>query len=349
VIARAVDVDGAWFHPYDFPWGGIQPPWYSGLAQGRALMLFCRLYEATGNPIYRDAAEKTFASFLVKGPREKPWVVDVDESNRLWLQEYPGAPSDYTFNGHMVGVYGLYDYYRMSRDERALALLRGGLTTQLDASADFRQPAWKSLYCLKHQLTATAAYHEIHVKFFLYSHRITGDYRFARLADSYEADYPRDGLRARIRVSKGRHEAITPSGRPTWIASSRPSEMTVTFRRRLKGRAGYWFWINSGPYGGYWIREKAKTVFYPGQAVRMDYLPRRTLLVPKTGAYVLRKYSSAGAIGSTKYLRFPVTRNPGTLQLPIRSRAVIRGRSHVRISSGTYSGYWIELRGVTLK
>jgi hypothetical protein len=88
----------------------MQAPWYSGLAQGFALSLFTRLYELTGDDVYKTAAQTTFASFLVAGPLQSPWVADVDSGGHLWLQTYPGSTSACVCNGHMVATLALYDY-----------------------------------------------------------------------------------------------------------------------------------------------------------------------------------------------------------------------------------------------
>ena len=124
LIDRHLDVDGAWFHPYDWVWDAMVPPWYSALGQGYALSLFTRLYELTGDATYKAAADGTFASYPRRGPATTPWVSDVDPSGHLWLQEYPGG-CECVFNGDMVAALGIYDYYRVTADPRALALFQG--------------------------------------------------------------------------------------------------------------------------------------------------------------------------------------------------------------------------------
>lgn len=71
LVDRRVERSGGWFYPYPFryqlhrQYEIYEPPWYSMMAQGQALSLFCRLHRVTGATAWRTAADRTFASFLV--------------------------------------------------------------------------------------------------------------------------------------------------------------------------------------------------------------------------------------------------------------------------------------------
>ena len=107
--------DFAWYYPYtyDFALHGLptqvqRAPWYSAMSQGMALDLFTRLAQVTGDPVWRDAADHTFESFLLPPKAGVPWVVHTDASHNLWLEEYPRWPwttSDFTLNGHLFAEY----------------------------------------------------------------------------------------------------------------------------------------------------------------------------------------------------------------------------------------------------
>ncbi len=63
-----------WFFPSTFlyrldtKYGGglLSPPWYSGLTQGSAAAFFARLWRVNGDGRYREAAEHSLESFLVR-------------------------------------------------------------------------------------------------------------------------------------------------------------------------------------------------------------------------------------------------------------------------------------------
>jgi hypothetical protein len=349
LIDRHVDVGSAWFHPYDFFFGSEQPPWYSALSQGQALILFTRLFEATHDPLYQTAAQGTFASFLIKGPVDGPWVVDVDATNHLWLEEYPGPHPDFTFNGHMFAALDLYDYYRVFGDERALELFRGATTTAADYAAAYRQGGRRSLYCLAHKTTASPAYHEAHVQEFLNLFKITGDPRFARLADNFENDAARDRADGFITVGPGTYSIVRLAGAGGTVVQRKvlvtktAMHLHVSVRRRVANTSGYWLKIDRGAFSTFWIRESAPRVYFPGQLVRLDYVPTRALICPTAGVRTLHMYAANGAVVATRTMS--LAKN---VTLQVSARAIVNGRTQVLVASGPGRGYWIDLAGLTL-
>jgi hypothetical protein len=158
------------------------------MAQGQVLSFMVRMYEATGESKYLSAAQATLYSFLSPGSAPGPWTVTFDGAHRLWIQEWPRLPLDYTYNGHMISTFGLYDYYRVTKDTLALLLFREAATAALDYAPKFRRPGSISAYCLLHG-TPNAKYHMIHIDCFRYLRDFTGEADFARLADVYLGDY----------------------------------------------------------------------------------------------------------------------------------------------------------------
>ena len=284
LIDRRILVGKAWFHPVDFPFHEMKPPWYSAMGHGLALKLFTALYRVTGEPIYLQAAQATFASFLHRGPSSSPWIVSVDANGYLWLQEYPSRPPDPVLNGHIYSAYGLYDYFQATHDERALELFDGAVTTVLHYASWFRQPGWMSFYRFSRTVTF-ARYHETHIHLFLTLYTLTGMTGLARLADEFVRDYPKPEISGSITVIPGIYTGLRFDssgrvvGRRTWrtITSAR---LTVTRRERIYHRPGYWFLVASGPWTGYYLREQAGNVYLPGVLPLLRYDPPRTLVLP---------------------------------------------------------------------
>jgi D-glucuronyl C5-epimerase C-terminus len=349
LIDRAVNVDGAWFHPYDFGWGSMQPPWYSALGQGYALSLFVRLFELTGDIAYRTAADATFASFLDAGPAATPWVAAVDPSGYLWLQEYPGSATAGVYNGFMVAALGIYDYYRVTGDPDALALFRGAATTVVDYAASYRRPAWRSLYCLGAPLTASPAYHETVVQQLLAFFTITGDTRFAAWADTFESDFPRRAVSGTATLTAGKHvvASYSDSGRlqrRVTLTAKKKLRLAVSSRARIHGRPGFWLRMAAGPFKGYWVRERAPKVFLSGEFDELSYSPSRTLTLPAGRRYTFHDYSPAGTPTATLVL---ATKQPATI--PLDAQAIVDGLAQGHVAAGPYTGSWIVLAGCNLK
>ncbi len=188
---------GAWFYPLRFSRyrhskvnNGelMKGPWYGGMAQGGALSLMVRMYEVTGEAKYLTAAKATLNSFLRMGPTSGPWVVNRDSRKRLWIQEWPRLPLDYTYNGHMIATFGLHDYYSLTGDTLALVLFRAAASAALDYAPKFRRPGRVSRYCLLHG-TPNTKYHGVHISCLRHLADYTGEDAFRKWADIYLKDY----------------------------------------------------------------------------------------------------------------------------------------------------------------
>ncbi|NJP32587.1 D-glucuronyl C5-epimerase family protein [Micromonospora thermarum] len=74
----------------------------------------------------------------------------MDEEGFLWLEEYPvtpGVTGERVLNGHIFALYGVYDYWRLTADSRAVAIFDGAASTlRHHVPASFRAPEWISRY-----------------------------------------------------------------------------------------------------------------------------------------------------------------------------------------------------------
>lgn len=339
----------AWFHPNDFSWPRMTPPWYSALGHGLCLPLFTSLFQATGDAAYEEAAQGTFRSFLRRGPSSAPWIVSVDASGYLWLQEYPNRTPDAVLNGHIISAFGLYDYYRATNDPRALELFKGAATTVLHYASWFRQPGWRSFYRFSRDLVTSPKYHFTHVNQFKTLYRLTGNTAFIRFADAFLRDYPKPEVDGSIRVAPGTYTGVQfgLSGRVVGTRTRRAATtitLPVTRRERLYNQPGYWFTTTEGPWTGYYLREQSGRVFLPGVLPVITYDPPRTLVFPVGHVYVGRTYDADGRIAAS--LRFaPDIATKATAD----QRAIVNGVDQVRVASGALEGYWLHLGPATLR
>jgi hypothetical protein len=182
-------------YAFDNPLHGIptevmRAPWYSAMAQGEALSLAVRLQRDAPDPKLALDADALFRSFLYhyRGPR--PWVVDIDAARYLWLEEYPEMTNptpDHTANGFNFALFGLYDYYELTRSPKALQVLRGALTTMRQYIGQYRIPGSVSRYCLRHG-KPQAKYHAIVTWQLEVLYRISGDPYFHSMSRTFFAD-----------------------------------------------------------------------------------------------------------------------------------------------------------------
>ncbi|MBS4195740.1 D-glucuronyl C5-epimerase family protein [Lederbergia citri] len=91
-----------------------KPGWVSALAQGQALSVLSRAYELDWNLKYKRAG-KNALNFLMT-PKQKGGVMttlaDMSKSwkDNIWFEEYVSTPDNYTLNGYMFTLVGLYDW-----------------------------------------------------------------------------------------------------------------------------------------------------------------------------------------------------------------------------------------------
>jgi hypothetical protein len=169
-----VESDGAYYYPYLYEWKNdeysfnFQPPWYSGMAQGEALSVFTQLAkEFPDEPVWRQAADATFESFLQPVSAARPWVTDVVDGY-VWFEEYVDPDPFQVFNGHAFALFGIYEYALATGDQRAIDLFDGGATTALAAIEQIRAPGEASFYCVELERCIernwqNGNYHPIHV------------------------------------------------------------------------------------------------------------------------------------------------------------------------------------------
>lgn len=195
LVEKSQEIDGSLYFPYEFNFelhgkkdDVMIAPWYSGMAQGEALSLFVRLYQETNKKEYLEAAKKTFKSFSRFGKDNNPWTVFVDSAGYYWIEEYPEGNPDHTLNGFIFGLYGVYDYYQLTKDHQAKETFEASLTTLKHYLPEFRKVGGISYYCLKHQ-KQDQKYHNTHIEQLNMLYKMTGDEYFKTMADNFYNDY----------------------------------------------------------------------------------------------------------------------------------------------------------------
>lgn len=204
LLADAVEHDGAIFFPYPFDFAlhgdadnTIGAPWYSAMAQGQGLSLFVRLYGATGEQRWMDAADQAFSAMTqVHGSDDlgpQPWVTFVDPDGWLWLEEYAGdvAPMR-VLNGHIFAMFGVYEYWQATGSKPAARLFDAAATTVVHHVPLLRNPGQASWYGMRVQdnpIAMSESYHRIHIVQLRALADITLDPVFDVLADTLESDF----------------------------------------------------------------------------------------------------------------------------------------------------------------
>lgn len=207
LLERAENTDFGVFLPYTFDFAlhsdrnnVIRAPWYSAMAQGQALSVLSRLYEATNEDLWLDRAYDVFRPlatvyrFDQVMTRMQPWVSFVDSEGYLWLEEYAGGGVEpmRVLNGHVFAIFGLYDYWRVSRSAEVVPLLQGALATVEHYVPRLRvkgEPSWYGMRIQDNPIAQSPKYHRIHIEQLRALEEMVGAGVFAELADQLAEDF----------------------------------------------------------------------------------------------------------------------------------------------------------------
>jgi heparosan-N-sulfate-glucuronate 5-epimerase len=114
---------------YRFVWPmyNMQPPWYSGMAQAKALEVLIKAHEITGDKKYLDTAKPLLNAFFVEV--KDGGVTYKTPQDGWWYEEYAGIGSKEprVLNGMTHALLGIYKYYQYTQDPAAKYLFDQGL------------------------------------------------------------------------------------------------------------------------------------------------------------------------------------------------------------------------------
>jgi len=177
-----------WPHHFDFEYfRPLVAPWFSGLAQGQGLSVLLRAFVESGHNEYLEAAKEVLQSLSV--PIEKGGVQYKDHNNYLWIEEYLVEPPTHILNGFFWALWGVYDYYLLTKSEEAQKLFNNYTKTILHYLPKYDIKFW-SLYELtpqRIQSIASPFYHHLHIVQLEVMYRLTGERMFAEYGERWRA------------------------------------------------------------------------------------------------------------------------------------------------------------------
>jgi len=152
--------NGAWYYTYDYHFG-IKAPWVSAMAQGEALSVLARAYNATNHAIYREVGN--FALSLFEREVASGGVVEEVSLGCVFFEEAPSSPPSHILNGFLYALFGLYDW-QLIAPEPACSLWQAGLESLANLLACYDLGYWSryDLYPGRPH-AASFAYHDLHI------------------------------------------------------------------------------------------------------------------------------------------------------------------------------------------
>lgn len=153
--------------PYEFgyPFYGLNAPWYSGMAQGHAMIVLLHAYKVTNEPKFLSYAEKLFN--VLKIPLTDGGVLVTTDSNSIIFEEYADPTQDMSnapkvLNGNIFAIDGLFWFWCLTGSEDAKRLLINSIVSMNDMFPEYNAMFW-SYYDLQGNY-ANAKYHKLHLR-----------------------------------------------------------------------------------------------------------------------------------------------------------------------------------------
>jgi heparosan-N-sulfate-glucuronate 5-epimerase len=176
-----------WHHHFDWEYRDtLKAPWYSALAQGLGISVLVRAWKESKEERYIEAAQRALASFYK--PVAEGGVAFTDKSGDLWFEEYIVTPPTHILNGFIWATWGIYDYFLATKDKSAQNLFMRSVQTLLHNLNRFDLGFW-SLYeqsGTRLPMVASNFYHRLHIVQLRVMHRLTGEPKFAEVANHWE-------------------------------------------------------------------------------------------------------------------------------------------------------------------
>jgi heparosan-N-sulfate-glucuronate 5-epimerase len=201
---------GLWVWNHHFNWeyrDTLKAPWYSGLAQGQGVSLLLRAHAHAEGRGYQRAAEKAFVSLT--RPVVEGGVLFEDDKKDLWIEEYLVNPPTHILNGFMWALWGVFDFWLSQADASAREIFDRGIETLRRNLPAFDTGYW-SLYeqsgyeqsRTRLKVLASPFYHQLHIVQLRVMFMLTGDARFAAVAQQWESYARSRSNRTRALIEK---------------------------------------------------------------------------------------------------------------------------------------------------
>jgi hypothetical protein len=162
-----------WWHRHYEEKYEIEPPWASAMAQGELISLYLRLWQALDRPNLFETAQKAYRFMHL--PFEERGVRRRDEHGNLWLEEYPSKEPSFVLNGFIYALFGLYDLYRVTRDEEVRRDIDTCIDTLVARLPDFDSGYWSNYDLQRRELVRYYYQKNVHVPQLAVLEALTGN------------------------------------------------------------------------------------------------------------------------------------------------------------------------------
>jgi hypothetical protein len=158
--------------------------WASAFGQGVGLSVLSRAYQISKDEKYIILAEKVLNSFNLD--YKKGGILNIDDNGNYWYLEYPSNPPAYVLNGFIFGLFGIYDYWRISNSPKAFICFQRGINTLKRNLHKYDKGYWSAYDLEYNKYCAGYNYHKnVHIPQLKVLYQLTGDEAFKIYASKF--------------------------------------------------------------------------------------------------------------------------------------------------------------------
>lgn len=150
---------------FDYPFYALSSPWYSGMAQGHAMIVLLHAYKISSENRYLIYAEKLFN--VLKIPLADGGVLVTSHDDNIIFEEYADPTQDVSktprvLNGNIFAIDGLFWFWYFTGSEDAKQLLIDSIVSMNKMLPEYNAMFW-SYYDLQGNYS-NANYHKLHLQ-----------------------------------------------------------------------------------------------------------------------------------------------------------------------------------------
>ena len=197
--------------PYNFTWPPYvtNPPWYSALAQSKAIDVLAKAHQVTGNQTYLDVAKSLLNAFFVEVDDGGVTLKTPDKG--WWYEEYakPGAVKSGVLSGMTNSLLSIYNYSQYTKDPDAKSLFDQGVLALKNNLPRFEYIGgqYSTFDALNNTQPASVDHHIAHTTQLGKLYNITGEQVFRNYYDRWTNFTLPSGVADKMRSESGSENA----------------------------------------------------------------------------------------------------------------------------------------------
>lgn len=165
-------------YPYQFSYGGLSAPWYSGMAQGYAISVLVRYHSCYPSQSVLKTIQYVTRFMLLE--ESEGGCFSITPEGFPWIEEYPNSSkSPEVLNGFLISVIGLLEYCELFGTDDPVGSVLDTLIYSLKVSiSQYDTGAWLRYDRNQNNRPCTAGYMRFQVVEMMHLYQLTYDMFF---------------------------------------------------------------------------------------------------------------------------------------------------------------------------